>query len=76
MSLSRLDYLADTLSDLSFDEKIQLVSELGLYAAYCPGCNCTLGSPECHPLPEINADEIQNTGCPTPCPIDAEEDPR
>jgi hypothetical protein len=73
-SQDRITHLAAPFKAWSLDDRIALVEELGLFAAYCPGCNCTLGSPYCHPLPEVNADRVQEDGCPSRCLYREEEE--
>lgn len=59
--------------DLTFDQRVDLVYELGLVPAWCPQCWCIVGSPACHPVPEIDPDEVQQDGCPSPCPLTTRE---
>jgi hypothetical protein len=64
--------MAVPLLKLSFSEREQIVHILGLYPAFCPDCLCTIGSPECHPLPEsiMVGDEPQKQEeCPAPGPV-------
>ena len=68
-SNKELEALAEPLKALTIDEKGLLVQMIGLLPAYCPGCNCTLGSPYCHPLPEsitFENDPQMQEECPTP----------
>lgn len=69
-SVEALEALAFPLRvRLTFEEKVILAELIGLVPAYCTECNCTLGSPVCHPLPQIvdNDNDPQTTGCPSPC---------
>lgn len=77
-SYTQLEAIAALFNDFTIDDKALLVELMGLLPAFCQGCNCTLGSPYCHPLPRsVTTPEEEpqlREICPEPCPYDDEED--
>lgn len=76
VSYEDLEGLAAPLLKLSFSEREQIVHILGLWPAYCPDCLCTVGSPECHPMPRsisLGDEPQEQEECPAPCPVTESE---
>lgn len=70
---ARFQELVAEIETWPFADRENLVGQIGLMPGYCPGCNCTLGSPACHAMP-TDPCYASNDECPAPCPAEVDED--